>query len=188
MDEPTIHKVLSRQPITAAIIIHVVFRCGCPVGVSKAASTTVRPVLSATTSFPMVSTFAKNTETGEYWEWESVPFTTWTGQETQVYQVVLQDYNGDGDTIDQYENMTMWCWNGKSSGGLFDWQYCSVDLIDQIDMINTYSTASIDVDNDYFKVRFSYFYYGAGNGGGSAVPERSSPGGCGCGSPRPRRR
>jgi hypothetical protein len=34
--------------------------------------------------------------TGEYFEWEALPFTTWTGYQTQVWQVVPKDYNGDG--------------------------------------------------------------------------------------------
>jgi outer membrane receptor protein involved in Fe transport len=38
-----------------------------------------------------------NLATGEYWEWEPVPFTTWTGMETTLWQVVLEDYDGDGD-------------------------------------------------------------------------------------------
>ena len=38
-----------------------------------------------------------NRATGEYWEWEPVPFTTWTGMETALWQVVLEDYDGDGD-------------------------------------------------------------------------------------------
>lgn len=38
-----------------------------------------------------------NTETGEYWEWESQPYTTWTGYETSVWQIALHDFNGDGE-------------------------------------------------------------------------------------------
>jgi outer membrane receptor protein involved in Fe transport len=34
--------------------------------------------------------------TGEYFEWESQPFTTWTGYQTQIWQIVPKDYNGDG--------------------------------------------------------------------------------------------
>jgi len=34
--------------------------------------------------------------TGEYYEWESFPYTTSTGYETQVWSIVLEDYNGDG--------------------------------------------------------------------------------------------
>jgi outer membrane receptor protein involved in Fe transport len=34
--------------------------------------------------------------TGEYYEWEGVPWTTAAGEETTVYQIVLEDYNGDG--------------------------------------------------------------------------------------------
>jgi hypothetical protein len=37
-----------------------------------------------------------NEATGEYWEWESRPFTTWTGYETEVWSIVWDDYNGDG--------------------------------------------------------------------------------------------
>jgi len=40
-----------------------------------------------------------NEATGEYWEWEELPYTTWTGQETTVFQVPLRDYDGSG-TID----------------------------------------------------------------------------------------
>jgi hypothetical protein len=38
-----------------------------------------------------------NTETGEYWEWESQPYTTWTGFNTSVWQIKLDDFNGDGE-------------------------------------------------------------------------------------------
>ena len=37
-----------------------------------------------------------NTETGEYFEWEELPFTTWTGYQTTIWQIVPKDYNGDG--------------------------------------------------------------------------------------------
>jgi len=37
-----------------------------------------------------------NEATGEYWEWESQPFTTWTGYETEVWGIPWEDYNGDG--------------------------------------------------------------------------------------------
>lgn len=39
-----------------------------------------------------------NRQTGEYWEWESKPFTTWRGYQTKVWSVKLKDYNGDGKT------------------------------------------------------------------------------------------
>jgi hypothetical protein len=29
-------------------------------------------------------------------QWETIPYTTWTGMETEVYQVVLEDFDGDG--------------------------------------------------------------------------------------------
>jgi len=38
-----------------------------------------------------------NEATGEYWEWEAQPFTTWTGYETEVYGIPWRDYNGDGE-------------------------------------------------------------------------------------------
>ncbi len=34
--------------------------------------------------------------TGEFFEWESLPYTTWTGYETEVWQIVVEDFNGDG--------------------------------------------------------------------------------------------
>ena len=37
-----------------------------------------------------------NTATGEYWEWVSQPFTTWTDYETKVWEIARKDYNGDG--------------------------------------------------------------------------------------------
>jgi len=40
-----------------------------------------------------------NTATGQFWEWEQSPFTTWTGYNTSVWQIKLSDYNGDG-TVD----------------------------------------------------------------------------------------
>ncbi len=35
--------------------------------------------------------------TGQEWEYERIPFTTSAGQTVQLYSVVLQDYNGDGE-------------------------------------------------------------------------------------------
>jgi outer membrane receptor protein involved in Fe transport len=37
-----------------------------------------------------------NTVTGEFWNWTSAPFTTWTDYETKVWEVERSDYNGDG--------------------------------------------------------------------------------------------
>jgi hypothetical protein len=37
-----------------------------------------------------------NTETGQYWNWVARPFETWTGYQTQVWEVERLDYNGDG--------------------------------------------------------------------------------------------
>jgi outer membrane receptor protein involved in Fe transport len=37
-----------------------------------------------------------DTATGEFYEWEALPFTTWTGYETQVWQIKPKDFNGDG--------------------------------------------------------------------------------------------
>jgi outer membrane receptor protein involved in Fe transport len=37
-----------------------------------------------------------NLDTGEYFDWESRPYTTWTGYETEVWTVVIEDFNGDG--------------------------------------------------------------------------------------------
>ncbi|MGH9457372.1 MAG: TonB-dependent receptor domain-containing protein [Thermoanaerobaculia bacterium] len=34
--------------------------------------------------------------TGEYYEWEKRPFTTFTGHQTSVWSIVLKDYNNDG--------------------------------------------------------------------------------------------
>jgi hypothetical protein len=39
-----------------------------------------------------------DTNTGEYFEWESRPFTTYTGYQTTVWSIKLKDYNGDGKT------------------------------------------------------------------------------------------
>ncbi|MGA7617343.1 MAG: TonB-dependent receptor [Thermoanaerobaculia bacterium] len=44
----------------------------------------------------MISLEPYNTATGEFYQWESLPFTTWTGYNTQVWSIQLQDYNGDG--------------------------------------------------------------------------------------------
>jgi hypothetical protein len=41
-----------------------------------------------------------NTVTGESWEYEKVPWTSSYGYTTDLYSIVLRDYNGDG-TIDQ---------------------------------------------------------------------------------------
>jgi len=40
-----------------------------------------------------------NTETGEYYEFESRPYTATSGYETTIWGVVIEDFNGDG-TID----------------------------------------------------------------------------------------
>jgi len=37
-----------------------------------------------------------NTETGEFFQWESSPYTTWTGDETKVWQIRLEDYDDNG--------------------------------------------------------------------------------------------
>ena len=39
-----------------------------------------------------------NETTGEFYEWESRDYTTWTGYETQAWSIALRDYNGDGVT------------------------------------------------------------------------------------------
>jgi hypothetical protein len=76
-----------------------------------------------------------NEVTGEYWQWESQPFTTWTGHQTDVWQVVLQDYNGDGvaDVADarfvvdntSYRAVNLTDFNGKS----VDRSYKGVQLV-----------------------------------------------------------
>ncbi len=33
---------------------------------------------------------------GEAYQWESRPYTTWTGYETEVWSIVVEDWNGDG--------------------------------------------------------------------------------------------
>ncbi|HEU5163806.1 MAG TPA: TonB-dependent receptor, partial [Thermoanaerobaculia bacterium] len=38
-----------------------------------------------------------NTDTGQFWEWEPKPFTTFTDYQTNVWSIKLQDYDGDGD-------------------------------------------------------------------------------------------
>lgn len=35
--------------------------------------------------------------TGEFYEWESMPYTTSTGYESEIWSVVLRDYDGDGE-------------------------------------------------------------------------------------------
>jgi outer membrane receptor protein involved in Fe transport len=37
-----------------------------------------------------------NTATGEFYEWEALPFTTWNGYQTQIWQIKPKDFNGDG--------------------------------------------------------------------------------------------
>lgn len=37
-----------------------------------------------------------NEATGEYWDWVELPFTTFTGYETSVWEIARNDYNGDG--------------------------------------------------------------------------------------------
>lgn len=46
----------------------------------------------------LVSFQPYNTATGEFWDWEASPYTTWTGYQTQIWEVPLRDYNGDGAT------------------------------------------------------------------------------------------
>ncbi|HUP47043.1 MAG TPA: carboxypeptidase regulatory-like domain-containing protein [Thermoanaerobaculia bacterium] len=37
-----------------------------------------------------------NSVTGEYYDWETQPYTTWRDFQTQAWQIALRDYNGDG--------------------------------------------------------------------------------------------
>lgn len=60
----------------------------------------------------------------------------------------------------------IWCWNGKSNNGLFEWEYVSVDLIKQADMITASSSDTIDLAAQPLKLGFTYFYFGGGIGGG----------------------
>jgi hypothetical protein len=39
---------------------------------------------------------AYNTATGNYYNWTSFPFETWTGYNTKAWEIAREDYNGDG--------------------------------------------------------------------------------------------
>jgi hypothetical protein len=39
---------------------------------------------------------AYNLTTGDYFDWEARPYTAWTGYETTIWTVVVEDFNGDG--------------------------------------------------------------------------------------------
>lgn len=60
----------------------------------------------------------------------------------------------------------IWCWNGKSNNGLFEWEFVSVDLFKQADLITANSADTIDLTAQPLKLGFSYFYFGGGIGGG----------------------
>ena len=44
----------------------------------------------------LISLRPYNTATGEFYEWTSSPYTTWTGFKTKAWQIALKDYNADG--------------------------------------------------------------------------------------------
>jgi outer membrane receptor protein involved in Fe transport len=52
-----------------------------------------------------------NTDTGDFFEWEALPYTTWTGYQTQVWQIKPKDFNGDG-TVDVAD----WHWVADHDG------------------------------------------------------------------------
>ncbi len=64
--------------------------------------------------------------TGQPYEWESLPYTTWTGYQTKVWQIVPKDFNGDGviDAADynyindntSYKTINARSFDGKSIG------------------------------------------------------------------------
>lgn len=56
--------------------------------------------------------------TGEFYEWESRPYTTSTGYETQIWSIVLEDYNGDGEIN--------WSGDGAYVAGTGDGRYYRV--------------------------------------------------------------
>jgi outer membrane receptor protein involved in Fe transport len=69
--------------------------------------------------------------TGEFFEYEDLPFTTWTGYETSVWQIVPKDYNGDG-VVD--------------AG---DWQYVATAGNVAYRVVNAQDFVGSDVDRTY---------------------------------------
>jgi outer membrane receptor protein involved in Fe transport len=45
----------------------------------------------------LISLWPYNRATGEDWQWEEIPYTTWTGNETNIYQIALEDFDGNGE-------------------------------------------------------------------------------------------
>jgi hypothetical protein len=69
-----------------------------------------------------------NELTGEYWEWDEVPFTTFTGFETTVWEIARRDYTGDGK-IDQLDAQFILDNNNTRAGNIDEFNGESVDRI-----------------------------------------------------------
>jgi len=69
-----------------------------------------------------------NELTGEYWEWEEVPFTTFTGFETTVWEIARRDYTGDG-VIDADDAGFILDNNNTRAGNIDEFNGESVDRI-----------------------------------------------------------
>jgi len=71
-----------------------------------------------------------NSATGLPYEWESLPYTTWTGYETKIWQIVPKDFTGDGviDRADwdyvrdnlSYKTVNARSFDGKSIGRMYN--------------------------------------------------------------------
>ena len=69
-----------------------------------------------------------NELTGQYWEWEEVPFTTFTGYETTVWEIARRDYTGDG-VIDDEDASFILDNNNTRAGNIDEFNGESVDRI-----------------------------------------------------------
>jgi outer membrane receptor protein involved in Fe transport len=63
--------------------------------------------------------------TGEFYQWESRPYTTQTGYESQVWSIVLEDYNGDG--------VINWSGDGDYVSGTGDGRFYRVTNVNEFD-------------------------------------------------------
>ncbi|HOC42412.1 MAG TPA: TonB-dependent receptor [Thermoanaerobaculales bacterium] len=83
-------------------------------------------IYKLTTDFLILEPY--NLETGEAFQWESRPYTTWTGYDTEVWSIVVEDFNNDGvidgtDALYPANNDT----RGWRANNLSEWNGQDVD-------------------------------------------------------------
>lgn len=83
-----------------------------------------------------------------------------TGNWVWRYLIPANAYTGNlrasVPVFDSFGQRIYWCWNGVSSGGTFEWDYVSVDILDYVP--TQY--------RDDVRVKFNYTQYGGGTGYG----------------------